>query len=144
MPFRRALPDDSTEEQIPVLLRHSRLLRPFEMLVSTYGLPNYRELEPTLFVALSYIVMFGMMFGDAGHGAGPRRVWPDCSACRPLREGAGLLVYSFFSGARPASFSAWCMVATSVSKYLRSTPSGMILWRVTLCVSCMALSGLAL
>jgi V/A-type H+/Na+-transporting ATPase subunit I len=61
-------PDDSTEKQIPVLLRHARLLRPFEMLVSTYGLPNYRELEPTLFVALSYVVMFGMMFGDAGHG----------------------------------------------------------------------------
>jgi V/A-type H+-transporting ATPase subunit I len=63
-----AIPDDSTEEQVPVLLRHSWLLRPFEMLVSTYGLPNYRELEPTLFVALSYLVMFGMMFGDAGHG----------------------------------------------------------------------------
>ncbi len=61
-------PDASTEEQIPVLLRHSWLLRPFEMLVSTYGLPNYRELEPTLFVALSYLVMFGIMFGDAGHG----------------------------------------------------------------------------
>ncbi len=38
------------------------------MLVSTYGLPNYQELEPTFFVALSYMVMFGMMFGDAGHG----------------------------------------------------------------------------
>ena len=63
-----SLPDASTEEQVPVLLKHSRLLRPFEMLVSTYGLPNYQELEPTLFVALSYIVMFGMMFGDAGHG----------------------------------------------------------------------------
>ena len=62
-------PDDSTGEEVPVLLRHSWLLRPFEMLVSAYGLPNYRELEPTLFVALSYIVMFGMMFGDVGHGA---------------------------------------------------------------------------
>ena len=58
----------STEEEVPVLLKHSRLLRPFEMLVSTYGLPNYQELEPTLFVALSYMVMFGVMFGDAGHG----------------------------------------------------------------------------
>jgi len=67
--IQTALPDDSTEEQVPVLLRHSRLLRPFEMLVSTYGLPNYRELEPTLFVALSYLVMFGLMFGDVGHGA---------------------------------------------------------------------------
>ena len=64
-----SLPEISALEQVPVLLKHSRLLRPFEVLVSTYGLPNYRELEPTLFVALSYIVMFGIMFGDAGHGA---------------------------------------------------------------------------
>ncbi len=66
--LKTALPDGSAEDQIPVLLRHSWLLRPFETLVSTYGLPSYRELEPTLFVALSYVLMFGMMFGDAGHG----------------------------------------------------------------------------
>ena len=56
------------EEEIPVLLRHPRLLRPFAMLVTAYGLPKYRELEPTLFVAVSYLLMFGMMFGDVGHG----------------------------------------------------------------------------
>ena len=64
-----SLPAETTEDEIPILLRHSRLLRPFEVLVSTYGLPSYRELEPTFFVALSYVLMFGMMFGDAGHGA---------------------------------------------------------------------------
>jgi V/A-type H+-transporting ATPase subunit I len=61
-------PDTSTDKDIPVLLKHSRLFRPFEMLIAAYGLPDYQELEPTLFVALSYIVMFGMMFGDAGQG----------------------------------------------------------------------------
>jgi V/A-type H+/Na+-transporting ATPase subunit I len=61
-------PDGSGEDRVPVLLHHSWLLRPFETLVSTYGLPGYRELEPTIFVALSYVLMFGMMFGDAGHG----------------------------------------------------------------------------
>jgi V/A-type H+-transporting ATPase subunit I len=66
--LQTTLPDASTGEQVPVLLKHSRPLRPFEMLISTYGLPDYQELEPTLFVALSYMVMFGMMFGDAGHG----------------------------------------------------------------------------
>lgn len=66
--FKTALPDGVHDEQIPVLLRHSWLLRPFETLVSTYGLPSYRELEPTLFVAVSYILMFGLMFGDVGHG----------------------------------------------------------------------------
>jgi V/A-type H+-transporting ATPase subunit I len=55
--------------EIPVLLRHPRWLRPFGALVTAYGLPKYRELEPTLFVAVSFVLMFGMMFGDVGHGA---------------------------------------------------------------------------
>ncbi len=63
-----APPGEVPEEDIPVLLRHSRWLRPFELLVSAYGLPKYRELAPTLFVAISYVLMFGMMFGDVGHG----------------------------------------------------------------------------
>lgn len=64
-----SVPDRPSDEEIPVLLRHPRWLRPFGALVTAYGLPQYRELEPTLFVALSYVLMFGMMFGDAGHGA---------------------------------------------------------------------------
>lgn len=64
-----SVPQDSREEPVPVLLRSPGWLRPFEMLVTAYGLPRYQELEPTLFVALSYVLMFGMMFGDAGHGA---------------------------------------------------------------------------
>lgn len=61
-------PEGVPEEGIPVLLRHPRLLRPFEILVSAYGLPKYCELAPTLFVAISFVLMFGMMFGDVGHG----------------------------------------------------------------------------
>ena len=60
--------DDVPEQEIPVLLKHPRLLRPFQMLVSAYGLPGYRDLEPTLFVAITFLGMFGMMFGDIGHG----------------------------------------------------------------------------
>jgi V/A-type H+-transporting ATPase subunit I len=60
--------DDVPEDEVPVLLRHPRLLRPFEMLVVGYGLPRYRELEPTLFVAVTFLIMFGIMFGDMGHG----------------------------------------------------------------------------
>jgi len=62
-------PAEVPDADVPILLRHSWILRPFEMIVSGYGLPTYRELEPTLFVAITYVVMFGMMFGDAGHGA---------------------------------------------------------------------------
>lgn len=59
---------DVPEREIPVLLKHPRLLRPFQMLVAAYGLPGYRDLEPTLFVAITFLGMFGMMFGDIGHG----------------------------------------------------------------------------
>ncbi len=53
----------------PVLLRPPRLLRPFAALVTGYGLPRYGEADPTAFAALSFLMMFGMMFGDLGHGA---------------------------------------------------------------------------
>jgi V/A-type H+-transporting ATPase subunit I len=62
------VPRTVPEEQIPVLLRHSRWLQPFIPLVTGFGLPRYRELAPTIWVALSYPVMIGMMFGDVGHG----------------------------------------------------------------------------
>jgi V/A-type H+-transporting ATPase subunit I len=54
--------------KVPVLLRHPQFFRPFEMLVSSYGLPEYTFVDPTLFVAISFLIMFGMMFGDIGHG----------------------------------------------------------------------------
>ncbi len=56
-------------EKVPTLMRHHWLLRPFQVLVSGYGAPCYDEVEPTLFVALSFVLMFGLMFGDVGHGA---------------------------------------------------------------------------
>jgi len=55
--------------KVPVLLRHPSFFRPFEMLVSSYGLPDYTFVDPTVFVAASFLVMFGIMFGDIGHGA---------------------------------------------------------------------------
>lgn len=55
-------------EQVPVMLRHNRFLKPFEIIVRTYGLPRYRTIDPTLFVAFSFLLMFGAMFGDIGQG----------------------------------------------------------------------------
>ena len=55
--------------QVPSCLRHGRWLQPFAALVHNYGVPRYREIDPTWFLALSFSIMFGMMFGDLGHGA---------------------------------------------------------------------------
>jgi len=43
------------------------LLMPQE-LVFTYGIPRYREATPVLFTAVSFPFIFGVMFGDVGHG----------------------------------------------------------------------------
>lgn len=52
----------------PVELRNPRFLKPFQMLVTNYGVPAYGTIDPTPLVAISYLLMFGLMFGDAGHG----------------------------------------------------------------------------
>lgn len=56
-------------DTVPSLLEHHWLLRPFQSLVSNFGLPSYAEFDPTVLFSISYILMFGMMFGDIGHGA---------------------------------------------------------------------------
>jgi V/A-type H+-transporting ATPase subunit I len=53
---------------IPVLFKQPPFLKPFELLVSGYGTPTYRSVDPTLFVGITFLAMFGMMFGDIGHG----------------------------------------------------------------------------
>ena len=55
--------------QVPSCLKHGRWLRPFAALVRNYGIPRYREIDPTWFLTISFGIMFGMMFGDIGHGA---------------------------------------------------------------------------
>lgn len=38
-------------------------------LVDTYGTVPYADLDPSRLAGVAYILMFGMMFGDVGHGA---------------------------------------------------------------------------
>jgi V/A-type H+-transporting ATPase subunit I len=52
----------------PTKLKNNRLTRPFESLVKMYGVPSYDELDPTLFLSITYMLLFGMMFGDVGQG----------------------------------------------------------------------------
>jgi V/A-type H+/Na+-transporting ATPase subunit I len=53
----------------PTVLKNKFWVKPFESLISLYGTPNYGEVDPSAFVAISYLLMFGMMFGDVGQGA---------------------------------------------------------------------------
>ncbi|MGN0446946.1 MAG: V-type ATP synthase subunit I [Acutalibacteraceae bacterium] len=54
--------------QPPVMLKNLRIARPFSFFVEMYGLPSYKDIDITSFVAVTYTVLFGMMFGDLGQG----------------------------------------------------------------------------
>jgi len=53
---------------IPASLHNPPLIRAFQGLVTTYGQPGYGELDPSPVLALTFPLVFGLMFGDVGHG----------------------------------------------------------------------------
>lgn len=56
------------DKKPPTKLRNFKLFKPFEMFIKMYGLPAYNEIDPTSFVAITYSIIFGIMFGDVGQG----------------------------------------------------------------------------
>lgn len=63
--------DDASNEPLhapPVKLKNFKAFKPFEYFVDMYGLPSYNEVDPTPFVAITYFLIFGMMFADLGQG----------------------------------------------------------------------------
>jgi len=84
--------------QPPTLLSPAPAAEPFRPLLTTYGAVPYEDIDPTPFVAVTYCLMFGMMFGDVGDGvlivlgalalsrtgnprlSALRRVWPMIAA----------------------------------------------------------------
>lgn len=60
--------DKKHAEDVPVKLRNNIVTRPFEMFTKMYGLPVYGGFDPTPYVAFTYMLMFGIMFGDVGQG----------------------------------------------------------------------------
>ncbi|MET9392917.1 V-type ATPase 116kDa subunit family protein [Streptomyces sp. NPDC006624] len=77
-----------------------RVRRSMVPLVRTYGTVPYTDIDPTLPAGVAYVVMFGMMFGDAGHGlllllgallirSGRLRRWPALRPAWPFLAAAG-------------------------------------------------------
>ena len=55
-------------DDVPIQLRNSALVEPFELVTEMYALPKYYEKDPTPIVSLFYFVFFGMMVADIGYG----------------------------------------------------------------------------
>ncbi|MDF2686757.1 MAG: V-type ATPase kDa subunit [Clostridia bacterium] len=57
-----------TKSLVPTKLKNFSIFRPFEEFVRMYGIPQYNEIDPTPLVAITYTLIFGIMFGDLGQG----------------------------------------------------------------------------
>lgn len=61
--------DEHEFEDTPVALRNSKVVAPFETLLSLRGgAPAYGTVDPTILVAAFYPLFFGMIVGDIGYG----------------------------------------------------------------------------
>jgi V/A-type H+-transporting ATPase subunit I len=52
----------------PTLLPNEGAARDFAPLLETYATVPYRDVNPSVIAGIAYVVMFGMMFADAGQG----------------------------------------------------------------------------
>ncbi len=55
---------DSRKGDIPVALENPGFIKPFEMLTRMFSPPNYGEIDPTPFLAVAFVLFFGLMFAD--------------------------------------------------------------------------------
>lgn len=53
----------------PTYFRTNEFLTPFQDVVNTYGVPRYKEASPVPFTAVTFPFIFGIMYGDVGHGS---------------------------------------------------------------------------
>jgi V/A-type H+-transporting ATPase subunit I len=61
-------PEAHEASKVPSLVSYPGWLQPFVPLVKSYGVPRYGEFDPTMPFAFTYLLLFGAMFGDIGHG----------------------------------------------------------------------------
>jgi len=52
----------------PRIMKNFFMVRPFEAITKMYGTPSYSEIDPTPIIAFTFPILFGIMFGDIGHG----------------------------------------------------------------------------
>lgn len=66
--LRTRKPTSSELPLVPIGLVNPRPFSSFEWIVRMYGMPNYREIDPTAFVLPTFAVFFGTCLTDAGYG----------------------------------------------------------------------------
>lgn len=57
-----------TFDKPPTYFITNKFTKPFQMLIESYGVANYREMNPAPYTIVTIPFLFAVMFGDFGHG----------------------------------------------------------------------------
>ena len=60
---------DAEEYHPPTFVQVNEVTWPFQEIVNTYSIPQYQEVNPSIFAVVTFPFLFGVMFGDIMHGA---------------------------------------------------------------------------
>jgi V-type H+-transporting ATPase subunit a len=52
----------------PTYFKTNSFTFPFHEIINTYGVPTYKEFNPAFYTYITFPFLFGVMFGDIGHG----------------------------------------------------------------------------
>lgn len=66
--YYRQIEFDPETEKVPIELKNNPFTKCFEFITGLFSLPNYNEIDQTVFIAPFFMLFFGMCFGDAGYG----------------------------------------------------------------------------
>ncbi len=61
-------PSDYEDTAIPVEYNNPSFAKPAELLMDLYSRPKYKELDPTIILAIMFPLLFGFIVGDLGYG----------------------------------------------------------------------------
>merc|ERR1719498_1212801 len=61
-------PVANSKKEPPTYIRTNDFTEPWQVVINTYGVPRYQEANPALFACVTFPFIFGMMYGDVGHG----------------------------------------------------------------------------
>ncbi|KAG9472263.1 hypothetical protein GDO78_020597 [Eleutherodactylus coqui] len=62
------LTDIPTNMEPPTFNRTNKFTAGFQNIIDSYGVGNYREMNPTPYTIITFPFLFAVMFGDCGHG----------------------------------------------------------------------------